>query len=114
LFKDQVNRCAKIHNNLLVLNLKDEETIYAGNRFMIYAMHPETNISIHVLWGLKQQNTVFAIGKSIVNRSSKTNIGELCLTYEGGGHENAGTCQVSNERADEVLQELIKKINTDG
>ncbi len=114
LFKEQVNRCAKIHNNLLVLNLKDEETIYAGNRFMIYAMHPETNISIHVLWGLKQQNTVFAIGKSIVNRSSKTNIGELCLKYEGGGHENAGTCQVANDRADEVLQELIKKINTDG
>ncbi|HEY9731741.1 MAG TPA: exopolyphosphatase [Drouetiella sp.] len=114
LFKEQVNRCSKIHKNLLVLNLKDEETIYAGNRFMIYAMHPETNISIHVLWGLKQQNTVFAIGKSIVNRSSKTNIGELCLKYEGGGHENAGTCQVSNERADEVLQELIKKINEDG
>lgn len=114
LFKEQVNRCSKIHKNLLVLNLKNEETIYAGNRFMIYAMHPETNISIHVLWGLKQQNTVFAIGKSIVNRSSKTNIGELCLKYEGGGHENAGTCQVSNERADEVLQELIKKINSDG
>jgi nanoRNase/pAp phosphatase (c-di-AMP/oligoRNAs hydrolase) len=114
LFKEQVNRCAKIHKNLLVLNLKGEETIYAGNRFMIYAMHPETNISIHVLWGLKQQNTVFAVGKSIVNRSSKTNIGELCLKYDGGGHENAGTCQVSNERADEVLQELIKKINSDG
>lgn len=114
LFKEQVNRCSQIHKNLLVLNLKNEETIYAGNRFMIYAMHPETNISIHVLWGLKQQNTVFAIGKSIVNRSSKTNIGELCLKYEGGGHENAGTCQVSNERADEVLQELIKKINSHG
>jgi nanoRNase/pAp phosphatase (c-di-AMP/oligoRNAs hydrolase) len=114
LFKEQVNRCSKIHKNLLVLNLKDEETIYAGNRFMIYAMHPETNISIHCLWGLKQQNSVFAIGKSIVNRSSKTNIGELCLKYDGGGHENAGTCQVSNERADEVLQELIKKINEDG
>ncbi|HEY9679911.1 MAG TPA: exopolyphosphatase [Drouetiella sp.] len=114
LFKEQVNRCAKIHKNLLVLNLKDEETIYAGNRFMIYALHPEINISIHVMWGLKQQNTVFAVGKSIVNRSSKTNIGELCLKYGGGGHENAGTCQVSNDKADEVLQELIQKINKDG
>jgi len=114
LFKEQVNRCSKIYKNLLVLNLKNEETIYAGNRFMIYAMHPETNISIHVLWGLKQQNTVFAIGKSIVNRSSKTNIGELCLKYDGGGHENAGTCQVANEKADEVLPELIEQINKDG
>ncbi|MDQ5967772.1 MAG: hypothetical protein QG625_3929 [Cyanobacteriota bacterium erpe_2018_sw_39hr_WHONDRS-SW48-000098_B_bin.30] len=114
LFKDQVNRCSTIHKNLIVLYLKGEETIFAGNRFMIYAMHPETNISIHVLWGLKQQNTVFAVGKSIVNRSSKTNIGELCLKYGGGGHENAGTCQVENDKADTVLKELVHAINTDG
>lgn len=114
LFKDQVNRCSTIHKNLIVLDLKGEETIFAGNRFMIYAMHPETNISIHVLWGLKQQNTVFAVGKSIVNRSSKTNIGELCLKYGGGGHQNAGTCQVENDKADTVLKELVHAINTDG
>ncbi|MBK7839621.1 MAG: exopolyphosphatase [Candidatus Obscuribacter sp.] len=114
LFKDQVNRCSTIHKNLIVLDLKGEETIFAGNRFMIYAMHPETNISIHLLWGLKQQNTVFAVGKSIVNRSSKTNIGELCLKYGGGGHENAGTCQVENDKADTVLKELVHAINTDG
>jgi nanoRNase/pAp phosphatase (c-di-AMP/oligoRNAs hydrolase) len=114
LFKKQVERCSTIHKNLIVLNLQGEETIYAGNRFMIYAMHPECNISIHRLWGLKQQNTVFAIGKSIIDRGSKTNIGELCLKYGGGGHENAGTCQVDNDKADKVLQELIAAINADG
>lgn len=114
LFKEQVNRCSTVYKNLIVLNLKDEDPIYAGNRFMIYAMYPETNISIHVLWGLKKQNTVYAIGKSIVNRSSKTNVGELCLSYNGGGHEKAGTCQIDNEKADEVLKELIAKITADG
>lgn len=114
LFREQVDRCFKIHKNLIVLDLRKEDTIYSGNRFMIYAMHPETNISIHVLWGLKKQNTVFAIGKSIVNRDSKTNVGELCLTYGGGGHEKAGTCQIENDQADAILQELIKKINADG
>jgi nanoRNase/pAp phosphatase (c-di-AMP/oligoRNAs hydrolase) len=114
LFKEQVKRCSTVHKNLIVLNLKGEETIFAGNRFMIYALYPDTNISIHVMWGLKQQNTVFAIGKSIVNRSSKTNIGELCLQYGGGGHENAGTCQIENDKADTVLPELIAKINADG
>lgn len=113
-FKEQIERCSTIHKNLIVLNLKGEETIFAGNRFMIYAMHPETNISIHVMWGLKNQNTVFAIGKSIVNRSSKTNIGDLCLKYNGGGHENAGTCQIENDKAEEVLEELVKKITADG
>ncbi len=113
-FKEQVRRCSTVHKNLIVLNLKAEETIFAGNRFMIYAMYPETNISIHVLWGLKQQNTVFAIGKSIVNRSSKTNIGELCLKYNGGGHEKAGTCQIANDKAEEVLKELVEQITADG
>jgi nanoRNase/pAp phosphatase (c-di-AMP/oligoRNAs hydrolase) len=113
-FKEQVKRCATIHKNLIVLNLKPEEVIYAGNRFMIYALHPEQNISIHVMWGLKQQNTVFAIGKSIVNRTSKTNIGELCLAYGGGGHEKAGTCQIDNDKAAEVLPQLIAKITKDG
>ncbi len=81
---------------------------------MIYALYPECNISIHVLWGVKQQNTVFATGKSIINRSSKTNIGELMLQYAGGGHQNAGTCQVENDKAQAVLNELIVKINADG
>jgi nanoRNase/pAp phosphatase (c-di-AMP/oligoRNAs hydrolase) len=114
LFKEQVKRCVTIHKNLIVLHLKPEETIYAGNRFMIYALYPEQNISIHEMWGLKQQNTVFAIGKSIVNRSSKTNIGELCLSYGGGGHEKAGTCQIDNDKAETVLPEIIAKINADG
>jgi nanoRNase/pAp phosphatase (c-di-AMP/oligoRNAs hydrolase) len=114
LFKAQVNRCASIHKNLIVLDLKNEETIYAGNRFMIYALHPECNISIHVLWGLKQQNTVFAIGKSIIDRGSKTNIGELCLEYGGGGHEKAGTCQIDNDKAESILKELVARITKDG
>ncbi len=113
-FKAQIKRCSTVHHNLIVLNLLDEEIIYAGNRFVIYALYPECNISIHQLWGLKKQNTVFAIGKSIINRSSKTNIGELALKYGGGGHANAGTCQVENDQADKVLKELIEKINQDG
>ncbi len=103
-----------MHKNLVVLDLRKEETIYAGNRFVIYALFPQTNISIHVLWGLKNQNTVFATGKSILNRTSFTNIGALMLEYGGGGHENAGTCQVPNEQAENVLLELISRINADG
>lgn len=112
--KDQIQRCSTVHGNLIVLDLRNEEIIFAGNRFVIYAMYPEVNISIHILWGLKQQNTVFATGKSILNRSSKTNIGALMLEYGGGGHENAGTCQVENAQAEQVLKQLISRINADG
>lgn len=114
LFKEQIKRCTTVHDNLVVLDLRDEEVIHAGNRFVIYALFPECNISIHVLWGLKRQNTVLATGKSIFDRGSKTNVGELMLKYGGGGHEAAGTCQVANQEADQVLQELIAQINSDG
>jgi nanoRNase/pAp phosphatase (c-di-AMP/oligoRNAs hydrolase) len=112
--KEQLKRCSTVYKNLVVLDLRNEETIYATNRFMIYALYPETNISIHVLWGLKKQNTVFATGKSILDRSSKTNVGELMLSYGGGGHHAAGTCQVPNDEAESALQKLIKQINADG
>ncbi len=112
--KEQILRCATVHKNLVVLDLRNEETIFATNRFMIYALFPQCNISIHQMWGFQKQNTVFATGKSILDRSSKTNIGELMLTYGGGGHHAAGTCQVDNDKADATLTELIAKITADG
>lgn len=112
--KDQIKRCSTVHDNLVILDLRDEETIYPTNRFMIYAMFPQCNISIHQLWGLRKQNTVLAIGKSILKRDSSTSVGELCLRYGGGGHKAAGTCQVDHDRAPQVLQEIISQINEDG
>ncbi|MDR2688530.1 MAG: exopolyphosphatase [Azoarcus sp.] len=111
--REQLQRCSTVYANLVVLDLRQEETIFATNRFMIYALFPQTNISIHVLWGLQKQNTVFAVGKSILDRGSRTNVGELMLKYGGGGHHAAGTCQVANDKADTVLKELIAQINRD-
>jgi nanoRNase/pAp phosphatase (c-di-AMP/oligoRNAs hydrolase) len=112
--RKQIARCATVHDNLVVLDLRDEDTIWACNRFVVYALYPQANISIHVMWGLKKQNTVFAIGKSIFNRSSRTNVGELCLEYGGGGHPAAGTCQVPHDRAEATLKALIERITQDG
>lgn len=113
-FKEQLQRCTKVHGNLAVLDIREEDPIYAGNRFMIYALFPETNISIHVMWGKGKQNTVFATGKSILDRSSKTHVGKLMLEFGGGGHQAAGTCQVDNDRAPEALAALIRRITADG
>jgi len=112
--REQIKRCATVHGKLVVLDLRNEETIYATNRFMVYALHPACNISLHVMWGMQKQNTVLACGKSILDRGSKTNVGELMLGYGGGGHLAAGTCQVDNGQADSTLKELIKTINADG
>ena len=112
-FKEQTQRCAAVHDNLVVLDLRQEETMYCGNRFMVYALFPHCTVSIHVLRGLNRQNTVLTIGESIFNRSSKTDIGELTLQYGGGGHAATGTCQIAHEDADRVLGEIILRINFD-
>jgi len=111
-FTAQIRRCTRMHGSVAVLDLRGEEAIYAGNRFMIYALFPECDLSIHVMWGLKQQNTVLAVGKSILNRSCEARVGDLLLTYDGGGHDAAGTCQVANESAGQVLNELIQLLSS--
>ena len=111
--KEQIQRCGTVHGNLVVLDLREEEMIYATNRFIIYSLFPQCNISMHVMWGRAKQNTVFTIGKSIFDRSCSTDVGELCLKYAGGGHEAAGTCQVDHEDAERVQGELIETINND-
>jgi nanoRNase/pAp phosphatase (c-di-AMP/oligoRNAs hydrolase) len=111
MFVAQLRRCTSVHGKLALLDLRDEQVIYAGNRFMIYALFPQCDISAHVLWGVRMQNTVFAIGKSILDRGSPVDVGAVCLSYGGGGHRAAGTCQVANERAEAVKAELIAALS---
>jgi nanoRNase/pAp phosphatase (c-di-AMP/oligoRNAs hydrolase) len=113
-FREQLARCTTVRDNLAVVDLRGEETIHAGNRFMVYALHPEVNISMHVMWGRQKQNVVFAVGKSIFDRSSRTDIGRLLLAYGGGGHPNAGTCQVGHDEAGRVQRALVDHITADG
>ncbi|MBR5376229.1 MAG: exopolyphosphatase [Lachnospiraceae bacterium] len=110
LFKKQLEKVAVVHDKVVVVDLREEDPIYTGNRFMIYAMHPEVEMSVHVAWGFKKQNTAVMIGKSIVNRNSKVNIGDICLSYGGGGHANAGTCQLPNDTVDRELPIIVEKL----
>lgn len=111
LFKEQLKRLIRIEGRVGIIDLRNEDIIYAGNRFMVYAMYPEIEISVHVAWGFKKQNTAVMIGKSIINKDSNVNIGDICLEYGGGGHANAGTCQVDNEKIDAELPNIIRKLN---
>ena len=106
LFVAQLRRVCRARGDLVVVDLRDEEVIHAGNRFMVYALFPQCRVSAHVIWGRQKQNTVIAVGKSVLDRSSTLDIGALMLTHGGGGHRNAGTCQVAHDEADAVLDEL--------
>ncbi len=113
-FRAQIERCSTIHENLVVFDPSNEEVIYAGNRFLIYAVYPQCNISIYVLRNSLTHTVAFALGHSIINRTSRTNVGMLCLEYGGGGHRKAGTCQVAAAAAEGILAELFSKIVADG
>ena len=111
LFKKQLSENVKIVGKVALLDLRPLETIYTGNRFMIYAMYPEAEVSVHVAWGFQKQNTAVMIGKSIINKAGKTDIGQLCLSYGGGGHANAGTCQLDNDIVDKELPNILAVLN---
>jgi nanoRNase/pAp phosphatase (c-di-AMP/oligoRNAs hydrolase) len=113
-FRSMLQGHTRIDGNVIITDLRNVETIYPGNRFMIYALYPQQNISIWVVDGRNKLNCVVACGHSIINRTSKTNIGELMLAHGGGGHQAAGTCQVPYEEADKELQTLINAMKNAG
>ena len=113
LHKEMLRDHSTIQGNVIVTDLRPCETVYAGPRFLIFALYPEQNIELRVMWGKQKQNVVFTCGHSILNRTSKTNVARLMLKYGGGGHERVGTCQVAVEDADRVLEELPAQILED-
>ncbi|MCP4757111.1 MAG: exopolyphosphatase [Proteobacteria bacterium] len=114
LFIEMIKRCTTVRGNVIVTNLKDEETIYSGNRFIVYALYPDQNIDVRVMWGKEKQNVVFACGHSILNRTSKTNVGKLMLKHGGGGHTMVGTCQMLAEKWQECLESIVATMQNDG
>ena len=114
LFRDMVEKTTRTDGNVIISDLRGVEPIYTGNRFTIYSMYPEQNISIWAVDGRNKQNCPIAVGHSVLNRTSKTDVGALMLKYGGGGHPQVGTCQVAYGDADRVIAELVAKMKQDG
>jgi nanoRNase/pAp phosphatase (c-di-AMP/oligoRNAs hydrolase) len=112
MFVEQLQRVSRVDGDVVVVDLRDEDLIQAGNRFMVYALYPQARVSMHIIWGRQKLNTVFACGKSILDRSSPVDIGEVMLRYGGGGHVAAGTCQVPHADAERVQAEILAALKT--
>jgi len=113
LFREMVTSHTRIDGNVIITDLRGVETIYAGNRFVVYSLYPEQNVSAWIIDGRNKQNCPIAVGHSILNRSCKTNVGALLLKYGGGGHFQVGTCQVPYEDADLIIGELVATMKAD-
>ncbi len=110
-FRKMLEEHTRVNGNVIVTDLRSVEQIYPGNRFLIYALHPKQNVSLWIVDGFQKQNCAIACGHSIVNRTCSVPVGYLMREFDGGGHEAAGTCQVSYENANAVIEQLIEQFN---
>ena len=112
LFKKMLAQYVKTEGNVLLADLRGVETIYSGNRFLIYTLYPEQNISVWVVDGKNKANCAITVGYSIVNRTATVDIGSMLFKYGGGGHKQVGTCQVPYDDADRVIKEIMEMSKT--
>lgn len=107
-YQQMLKECARPEGQALIIDLLDVEDIKVGNRYKEYAMFPEQNISLRMFWGRDRENVVFSCGHSILNKTSTINVGALMLKYGGGGHTRVGTCQVPEDRWQDVRDEMVE------
>jgi nanoRNase/pAp phosphatase (c-di-AMP/oligoRNAs hydrolase) len=105
-----LKKYVKADGNVIIADLRGVETIHAGNRFLMYTMFPEQNISVWIMDGKNKQNCAITVGYSVINRSATVDVGSLLLRYGGGGHMQVGTCQVSYDETEKAIADIIKNL----
>ena len=109
-FKEMVNKHTRVDGNLIITDLRGVDPIYTGNRFLIYSMYPEQNISAWIVSGRGGQGCSAAVGYSIINKTASLDVGSLMLKYNGGGHRKVGTCQFSPDNMEAELPKLLAEL----
>ncbi|MFP3999309.1 MAG: exopolyphosphatase [Desulfobacterales bacterium] len=110
-YKKQLAQSAILKQNIVIIDCRGKKSVYPGNRFIIYALYPQCNVSIQVKHEPEEEKTTFSVGKSIINNTSDINIGQLMLKYGGGGHRAAGACHVPDAEAERVLSEIVEALS---
>jgi nanoRNase/pAp phosphatase (c-di-AMP/oligoRNAs hydrolase) len=113
-FKQLLSRNSFQLNNVVVTDLREIERLPAGNRFLVYSLFPDANVSLRVHWGPREQTVIAAVGHSIFNRTCNTSVGELMSRYGGGGHRGAGTCVLPLEKAADAIDEILFELQANG
>ena len=113
-FRHLLSRNSFQLSNVVVTDLREVEQLPAGNRFLIYSLFPDANVSLRVHWGPSRASVVAAVGHSIFNRTCKTSVGDLMSKYGGGGHRGAGTCILPLDRAADAIDEILIELQANG
>jgi hypothetical protein len=111
LFRKMLVKHSRIDGEIVITDLRNEEHIRTGNRFLLYSLYPQQNISMWIEHVKETQQCLIAVGYSVINRTAKVDVGHLLLEYGGGGHSKVGSCRVNYNETDEIIKELIEKIH---
>lgn len=106
-FREATTRRSKQLGNVVFTDFRDEDPVPVGNRFLVYTLFPDANVSVRVHWGPQRKHVACAVGHSIFNRTCNVAVGELMSKYGGGGHRGAGTCLLSAETAEKDIQDIV-------
>jgi hypothetical protein len=100
--------------NVVLTDFRDTTPAPVGNRFLVYTLFPETNVSLRVQWGPERKFAAVTLGHNIFNRTSKANCGQICSDYGGGGHRGAGACTLEPATADAKIAEIVGRLQREG
>jgi oligoribonuclease NrnB/cAMP/cGMP phosphodiesterase (DHH superfamily) len=109
-FSAALEKYSRADGNVIITDFRNLDEMPIGNRFLIYTVFPQCNVSVRLQWGPKKEFVAVTIGHSIFNRTCSTNIGHLCSDFGGGGHKGAGGCVLKPDTADEQIKEIIKRL----
>ena len=109
-FKEMIIKYTSTNGNVIITDLRGVDPIYTGNRFMIYSLYPDQNISAWIVSGRGGHGCSAAVGYSILNRTCTLDVGALMLKYNGGGHKAVGTCQFSDENMESELPKMLNEL----
>lgn len=110
LFMTMLEKHTKIDEDAIITDLRGVETIYAGNRFIVYSMYPDQNVSVWIVSGKGGAGCSAAVGYSVMNRTCNVDIGSLMLRYKGGGHKAVGTCQFNDDEMKTLLPQMLDEL----
>jgi|ERR1051326_2361621 nanoRNase/pAp phosphatase (c-di-AMP/oligoRNAs hydrolase) len=113
-FKKLLKRNSFTLNNVVITDLREIERLPAGNRFLVYSLFPDANVSLRVHWGPSHESVIAAVGHSIFNRTCRTSVGDLMSRYGGGGHRGAGTCVLPVDKAADAIDEILFELQANG
>jgi hypothetical protein len=114
LFVSALRECSRVEGNVIVTDSRQLRYFPNGNRYLIYTMYPEQNVSVSIFNKRNSDVSVIFCGHSIFNRTCNTDINSLLRKYNGSGRISAGTCVVNQNEADNILNSIIDELKKNG